>query len=170
MEKADALNAIENILFAAGDAVALDDISTMLGVEPAELLEWVDEEILRRQAAGGLWIKKIDAKIQLCTNPDYSDYVRTVLGANKPEILTNPMLETLAIIAYKQPITRIDVENIRGVNSSYMISTLMDKDLICEAGRKETLGRPILYATTDNFLRHFGIENLSQLPTVLSEE
>lgn len=108
-------------------------------------------------------IKKFDDKVQLCTRPEFGEDIYGLLGKKSNEELTKAMLETLSIIAYKQPVTRQEVEELRGVNSSYIINSLLAKKLIKEAGRKQVLGRPILYRTDEEFLRHFGIENLEEL-------
>ena len=103
-------------------------------------------------------------KLQLCASPKYADDVSTVLNPIRERQLTRATLEVMAIIAYKQPVTRIDVQDIRGINSDYAIQTLLNYKLIEVVGRKDAVGKPLLFGTTDEFLRHFGINNLDELP------
>lgn len=157
--------ALESILFMAGDAVEISDIAAVLNIETAQLLGIVDREIERRQQEhAGMMLVKVDSKLQLCTNPEYSPYIEAVLAPVKKSRLSQSLVETLAIIAYKQPITRFEIEQIRGVKSSYSVATLIERGLIFRAGRKKALGNPVLYATSDEFLRHFGLRSLEELP------
>ena len=161
---------LENILFAAGDAMEISQIAQYFELDIEELTSAIDEEIIKRENEHGLMIKKFDDKVQLCTRPEFGEDIYGLLGKKSNEELTKAMLETLSIIAYKQPVTRQEVEELRGVNSSYIINSLLAKKLIKEAGRKQVLGRPILYRTDEEFLRHFGIENLEELPNLPEEE
>ena len=104
--------------------------------------------------------------MQLGTRSDYAPYIEKLLQPVQKQTLSQAVMETLAVIAYKQPVTRAEIEAVRGVKCDYSVQALMNKRLICEVGRKETIGRPILYGTTDEFLRHFGISSLAELPTV----
>lgn len=163
--------ALESILFMAGDAVELPEIAVALDID-ADLLNGIVERMMkkRRQERSGLQIIRVDNKLQLSTNPEYSQYIEAVLAPVKKSRLSQSMIETLAIIAYKQPITRFEVEQIRGVKSSYSVAALIEKGLILRAGRKKTLGNPVLYVTSDEFLRHFGLRSLEELPALnLSE-
>ena len=157
MQTRELIGRIENILFAAGDAVELIKLAQYFGIEEDTLATAIDEECERRMYEYGLVIKRVGDKVQLCTRPESAEDIYSLLGKRSQDELTRAMLETLAIIAYKQPITRVEVEEIRGVNSSYIIGNLLEKKLIREAGRKQVLGRPILYETDDEFLRHFGL-------------
>lgn len=170
MEEKEILGRIENILFAAGEAMEISRLADYFNLEQKELEELIDREIDRRMYSYGLVIKRLGDKLQLCTRAEYGDDIYALLGKKSQEELTRAMLETLSIVAYKQPVTRQEVEEIRGVNSSYIMSTLLEKKLIKEAGRKQVLGRPILYETDDEFLRHFGISDISELPELPSEE
>lgn len=163
--------ALESILFMAGDAVETADIAAALEIETDQLDNIVTRMMEKRlQERSGLQIIKVGSKLQICTNPEYAPYIEKVLAPVKKSRLSQSMLETLAIIAYKQPITRFEIEQIRGVKSSYSIAALIEKGLIQRAGRKKTLGNPMLYVTSDEFLRHFGLQSLDELPPLnLSE-
>ena len=164
MSEKELIGKIENILFAAGDSVAIGELAVFFGMEEKDLSDLIDEEIARRNAELGLVIKKFDDRIQLATRQDFWEMLFQLFGGKSDEELTRAMLETLSIIAYKQPVTRAEIEELRGVNSSYLLNILVEKNLIHEAGRKEALGRPILYVTSEGFLRHFGLSSLSELP------
>jgi len=163
--------ALESILYMAGDAVEAADIATALEIETDQLDDIVTRMMEKRlQERSGLQIIKVGSKLQMCTIPEYAPYIEKVLAPVKKTRLSQSMLETLAIIAYKQPITRFEIEQIRGVKSSYSIAALLEKGLIQRAGRKKTLGNPMLYVTSDEFLRHFGLQSLNELPPLnLSE-
>jgi segregation and condensation protein B len=163
--------ALESILFMAGDAVEMADIAATLEIGTDQMDDIVARMMeKRRQEHSGLQIIRVDTKLQMCTNPEYSLYIETVLAPVRKSRLTQSTIETLAIIAYKQPITRFEIEQIRGVKSSYSVAALVEKGLILRAGRKKTLGNPMLYVTSDEFLRHFGLRSLDELPELnLSE-
>jgi segregation and condensation protein B len=114
----------------------------------------------------GIQIIKLENKYQMCTNSEYADYIKKVLEPKKKKTLSQATLETLTIIAYKQPITKVEVENIRGVKCDRAIQTLLENELIKEAGRLSKIGKPIIYKTTDEFLKLLSIENLKQLPPI----
>ena len=157
-------NIIEAILFASGDAVPIDLLREKLEITKRE----VDEAIrqLEKKYTGdcGIRLLNFNHKLQLATNPDYKDTISLVLMPIREKEFTRTILESAAIIAYKQPITRSEVEAIRGINSDYAITTLLGLDMIVPCGRKDTPGRPVLYATTDNFLKRFKLKSLSELP------
>ncbi len=165
MNEETIIGALESILFMAGDAVEISEIAAVLNIEPSQLNEIADKIIeKRKQAHAGMLLVKVDSKLQLSTNPEYSTFVEAVLAPVKKSRLSQSLVETLAIIAYKQPITRFEIEQIRGVKSSYSVATLIERGLILRAGRKKTLGNPVLYVTSDEFLRHFGLKSLKELP------
>ena len=157
-------NIIEAILFAAGDAVPIDLLREKLDVTKRE----VDESIrqLEKKYTGncGIRLLHFNHKLQFATNPDYKEVVSLVLMPIREKEFTKTILECAAIIAYKQPITRSELENIRGISSDYAITTLLSLDMITPCGRKDTPGRPVQYATTDNFLKRFKLKSLSDLP------
>jgi len=164
MDKEKILGIVENILFTAGDSVAISEIARVLDLKEAELAEMIEENIRERNTAAGLIIRRLDKRLQLATRTEYAPLLQSMFAMKSQEELSRAMLETLSIIAYKQPVTRGEIEEIRGVNASYTLNALLTKKLIKEAGRKDVLGRPILYATSEEFLRHFGISSVEELP------
>ncbi len=163
--------AIEGILFAAGEPVKTAKLAAVLETdietveEAVKILKYNYDTELR-----GVMIIEIDGGYQLCSRPEYYSYIQEILGEQRRQALSNAAMEALAIIAYKQPITRGQIEYIRGVNSDGAINRLVERDLIEEKGRLDAPGRPILYGTTQNFLRCFGLKNPQDLPDVdLSE-
>lgn len=171
MNKNEIHGAIVATLFVAGDAVGIPTFAELLDIDIDEL-ERVLQEIIQQkeECEDGLLIVRIEDKIQLCTNPKYAKQIQTLLAPQERISLSKSILETLSIVAYKQPVTRSEVDEIRGVRSNYAISTLLEKGLIYVVGRKDVLGRPSLFATTDEFLRHFGIASLQELPKIAFEE
>ncbi len=162
---------IEAILFVAGEAVGIRDLAKALRVEEKELketLKKIGSEYDYEQR--GFMLKRFGDKVQLATRPLYSEDVLRLLQPVQQQSLSQAAMETLAVVAYKQPVTRAEVEQIRGVKCDYSLQSLMMKGLIQEAGRKDTIGRPILYATTDMFLSHFGIQGLEDLPPLPETE
>ena len=162
---------IEAILFVAGEAVSLKDMAKALAVGEEELksaLEEIGSEYDYEQR--GFMLKRFGDKVQLATRPLYAEDVLRLLQPVQQQSLSQAAMETLAVVAYKQPVTRAEVEQIRGVKCDYSLQSLTAKGLIAEAGRKDTIGRPILYATTDTFLSHFGIATLEDLPPLPEPE
>ena len=162
---------IEAILFVAGEAVSIRDLSKALQADEKELkavLKKIGSEYDYEQR--GFMLKRFGEKVQLATRPLYSEDVLRLLQPVQQQSLSQAAMETLAVVAYKQPVTRAEVEQIRGVKCDYSLQSLMMKGLIQEAGRKDTIGRPILYATTDMFLSHFGIQGLEDLPPLPETE
>ena len=157
-------NIIEAILFAAGDAVPVDLLREKLEVTKKEVDEAVRQLEKKYTGICGIRLLNFNHKLQFATNPDYKDRVATVLMPIREKEFTRTILECAAIIAYKQPITRSELEAVRGVNSDYAITTLLSLDMIVPCGRKETPGKPVLYATTDNFLKRFKLKSLAELP------
>ncbi|MDD4291637.1 MAG: SMC-Scp complex subunit ScpB [Clostridia bacterium] len=154
---------MESILFANGDAVDIDYINEKL------LIAAPDEAalaILRAKYSGnsGILLMEFNGKLQFCTNPLYIKEVSDVLNPIREKELTNTVLETLAIIAYKQPITRTEIEEIRGVDCTYGVQTLSKLELIEVVGRKDAIGKPLLLGTTDTFLKRFSLKNVDCLP------
>ena len=158
---------VEAILFVTGDAVEKRDLCRALEVTEAELEETLDAlesgyDFDRR----GLRLLRFGAHVQLATRPDYAPYVEKLLQPVQNQSLSQAVMETLAVIAYRQPVTKGEIEQVRGVKCDYSVQSLAAKGLIQEVGRRETLGRPILYGTTYAFLRHFGISSLGELPEI----
>ncbi|HJL72578.1 MAG TPA: SMC-Scp complex subunit ScpB [Nitrospinaceae bacterium] len=167
MEREEIKAIIENILLAADQPVNEDQLQSLLadGTEKAVLKSILDELIDEYQSRN-LQVLQVAEGYQLCTRHDYSDWVRKFLKLDKTAKLTQPSLDTLSIIAYKQPLTRTEVEEIRGVDSSGVMRTLLEKKVISPGGRKKVPGRPIMYRTTRKFLEYFGLRDLSDLPTL----
>lgn len=161
---------IENLLFAAGDSVETAELAGWLGMPQVEIETFLDGEIARREAEGGLLIRRFEGRVQLATRPEYASLLYGAFGEATAEDLTRAMMETLAIVAYRQPVTRPEIEELRGVNTSYILNALVEKGLVKEAGRKEAVGRPKLYATSEDFLRHFDLSSLAELPPLPAEE
>ncbi len=165
MEIQEIEKTIEAILFAAGDPVSVDRLSQVLEVEP-ETVERIAMNLMDSYSFDkrGIRLIRLENSYQMCSNPQYSDAVRQVLETRKASQLSAPLLEVLSIIAYRQPVTRAYIEQVRGVDSSYSVATLVEKGLITEAGRLDVPGRPILYRTTKDFLRAFGLSSVDELP------
>ena len=156
---------IEAILFVAGEAVRLDELARALNL-PVGQVEKALEELKNEYdyAQRGFCIKRFGRQVQLATRALYADDVVRLLQPVQKQSLSQAAMETLAVVAYRQPVTKAEVEEIRGVKCDYSIHSLTVKNLIQEVGRKDTLGRPILYGTTEEFLSHFGLTTLDDLP------
>lgn len=156
---------IEAILFVAGEPVQIEDLAQALVVSNLELSAAIDA--LENDYAynrRGICLKRFGSHLQLATRSEYAPYVERLLQPVQKQSLSQKAMETLAVIAYRQPVTKAEIEAVRGVKCDYSVLSLMNKSLIYEVGRKEALGRPILYGTTDTFLSHFGIGCLEELP------
>ena len=161
----DLTAALEAVLFAAGDSVPVKRLSLIFGVDETiieESIATLQEEYSSFNR--GIRILRLDDKVQMCSAPEYAGIITRVLEQRKPPMLSQSALETLAVVAYFQPVTRAYIEQVRGVDSSYTVGMLQERSLIEECGRLEAPGRPLLFRTTDVFLRTMGIENISQLP------
>lgn len=155
--------ALEAVLFVSGDAISLERLCTIMETTELELCTWLDQ-LEERLEGRGIQLVRRPGEVQLAAAKDYNEYIQRMVEGARPARLSAPTLETLAIIAYRQPITRPEIEEIRGVKVEKALNTLLAYDLITEVGRRETTGRPILYGTTEEFLRYFGIADLSELP------
>ena len=165
LELQERVGIVEAILFVTGDAVEKQQLLQAMDITEAELEETLDAlesgyDFERR----GLRLLRFGQHVQLATRPDYAIYVEKLLQPVQKQSLSQAVMETLAIVAYRQPVTKGEIELIRGVKCDYSVQSLVSKGLIEEVGRKEALGHPILYGTTDAFLRHFCINDLSDLP------
>lgn len=156
---------IEAILFVAGEPVRIEDLAKALNVPVRtienEIVKLRDEYDFHQR---GFTLKRFGHQVQLATRALYAADVVHLLQPVQKQSLTQAAMETLAVVAYKQPVTRAEVEQVRGVKCDYSLQSLMNKELIMEVGRKDALGRPILYGTTENFLSHFGLSSLDDLP------
>ncbi|WP_051350606.1 SMC-Scp complex subunit ScpB [Caloramator sp. ALD01] len=159
---------IESILFAVGDGVEIKELSSIIDIDLKELKSILKDLSLDYEKDNrGLMLIEYNNKIQLATKPEYSTYIKKILKPESKQNLSQAAIETLAIIAYKQPITKVEIDEIRGVRSDRAISTLLERGLIKESGRLDTTGRPILYCTTDEFLKYFGFKNINELPELI---
>ncbi len=165
MELKEVESAIEGILFAAGEPVGVERICMTLEVD-RETVDAVCQRLADQYSyeRRGIRLVRLDNCYQLCSAPEYADYIRKAFESRKPARLSQPALEVLSIIAYYQPTTKAYVDQVRGVDSSYTVGLLAERELIEECGRMAVPGRPILYRTTQNFLRSFGLSSLEELP------
>ncbi len=162
-------NAIECLLLARGGPVGVGELRKVLEVGEDEIRATL--AALQVEYGGrGVQIQEVAGGYQLCTRPEYGVYVQRMLHLSELEPLSRATLEVLAIIAYRQPITRAEVDQVRGVQSAHHITKLQDRRLIREVGRRPGLGRPILYGTTDGFLRYFGLRDLGALPALGTQD
>ena len=154
---------LEAILFASGESVPLSVLSMAIGIsihETRHLLECMESLYFKEQR--GFILIRVNDSYQLSTNPIYYDHICRLIQTPKRKLLTQTLMETLSIIACKQPVTKAQIEEIRGVNADHAVNKLMEYNLITEQGRLDAPGRPILFGTSDDFLRHFGMESIEQ--------
>ena len=171
IEEGNLKGRVEAILFVAGEAVRTDELARALLVTQKELEEALDQ--LRDEYdfnQRGFCLKRFGHQVQLATRALYAQDVVRLLQPVQRQSLSQAAMETLAVVAYRQPVTRAEVEQVRGVKCDYSIQSLVNKQLIQEVGRKDALGRPILYGTTETFLSHFGIGSLEELPPMPERE
>lgn len=165
MDQMNIKSAIEAILFAAGEPVPAARISLILSVSEDEVFaaakELSDEYSFNLR---GIRLLKLDKNLQLCSSPEFAGVITKTLEHRKPPMLSQPALETLAVVAYFQPVTRVYIDQVRGVDSSYTVGVLLDKGLVERCGKLDVPGRPSLLRTTDVFLRTMGVSELSELP------
>ncbi|MBE7060430.1 MAG: SMC-Scp complex subunit ScpB [Ruminococcaceae bacterium] len=163
MDLKEAERIIEAVLFASGDPVTTEELKNILEIENVEEIadavaaKWDNEK-------RGIRIKRVADRYYLCSNELYYDYIVKLIEPRRQSGLSNAALETLSIVAYNQPVTRSTIEFVRGVNSDGALSRLVERGLVEECGRLETPGKPLLYRTTDVFLRAFGLSDISELP------
>lgn len=165
MEKNKAKAIIEAILFTMGESVEVSRLAAVLEMEKKEvtaLLTEMDEQYKKEER--GIQLMWLDDAVQLSTRADLYEYLIKIAKTPKKMVLTDTVIETLSIIAYKQPVTRLEIEKIRGVSCDHAINKLLEYDLITELGRKDAPGRPLLFGTTEQFLRSFGVKSIEELP------
>ena len=171
MERKELEAAIEAILFTMGEAVEASRIATALLVDVGVVREVVRGMIQRyEREEHGIQIIELENAFQMCTKASMYEHLIKIAHVPKKHILTDVLLETLSIIAYKQPITKQEIEAIRGVKSYHAVNKLIEYNLACEVGRMDAPGRPILFGTTEDFLRYFGISSLEDLPVIEPEK
>jgi segregation and condensation protein B len=159
-------SAIEAILFAAGDMVSLTKLAECIEHDVKTTKRILDRFIEKYNRSRGINIIEVGNSYQMCTNPDFFSYVGKLVKIEPKKVLTQTLLETLAIVAYKQPVTKSQIEQIRGVNADHAVNRLVEYGLVTEKGRQDTPGRPILFGTSDEFLKYFGFSSLSRLPVL----
>ncbi|GHV43820.1 segregation and condensation protein B [Clostridia bacterium] len=170
MKLSEAERAAEAILFAFGEPVEIKVIAASLSLSADEAKAVVTRLADYYEAEGrGIKIIQVGEAYQMCTSPLFYNYVRTVNEKASAKKLSPTVIETLAIIAYKQPVSKAQIEEIRGVDATHAVNRLMESGLVCEKGRADSPGRAILFGTTDEFLRHFGFSGLSRLPDLNDE-
>lgn len=155
---------LESILFVSGNGLKIEDIAQHLEIKTSEVNASIKRLKEKYGNKSGIHLLTYNGKAQFASNPAHSDVVACVLNPIRERDLSNAALETIAIIAYRQPVTRLDIEQIRGVNSEYTVQMLLKNNLIEVVGRKDSPGKPLLFGTTDEFLKRFQLENLSDLP------
>lgn len=167
MEDREVKSIIESILFIAGEPLTIDALKDIVELDIPEIERLVNELISEYSLKNsGLFILEVAGGVQMVTNPASAPWIKKLLATAVPTRLSQQSLETLAIIAYKQPIIKAEIEAIRGVNSDGVVKTLLERRLIKILGRKEVPGRPLMYGTTKDFLQSFGLKDLSELPTL----
>lgn len=166
LNEEELMSAIEAILFTMGESVEMEQIATALSVTQDQVRRAARRLAKRYDERGGLQIQQFDQALQMSTKPEQYENLIRIAKAPRKAVLSDSVLETLSIVAYKQPITKAELEQIRGVSSDYAINKLIELDLIKELGRKDAPGRPILFGTTEQFLRSFGVKNLAELPAM----
>ena len=163
--------AIEAILFSMGDAVELKDLADVLQIDGKTVQKILDDMMVRYEEEDrGIKIVKLENAYQLCTKNEYYDILSSLVNIPKKHSLTDSLMETLSIVAYKQPVTRQEIEAIRGVSCVHAINRLVEYNLITEVGRLDAVGRPILFGTTEDFLRCFGVSSMDELPSITPDK
>ena len=158
---------IEAILFTMGESVELDRIAEAIELDKKETKRILDEMMEHyKDSSIGVQIMELDGAYQMCTKPEMYEYLIRIAKQPKRRVLTDVLLETLSIVAYKQPVTKAEIEKIRGVSSDHAVSKLVEYNLIAEVGRLVAPGRPMLFGTTEEFLRNFGVKSLDEMPVV----
>ncbi len=171
MEFREIHGALEAILFASGDPVSLDRLCAALEEKPQTVKEALEElgEAYRFESRG-FRLLQLENAYQMTSSPEYAGVIRAIMDSRKPDKLSGAALEVLSVVAYYQPVTRAYIDQVRGVDSSYTLGLLLDRELVEECGRLDMPGRPILYKTSQGFLRAFGISRLEELPELPSLE
>lgn len=162
--------AIEAILFLSGEAIPLKKISEMINENMNKTKQILEELINKYKNEGrGIQIIEVNHSFQMCTSPQFFELIQSFYQNPKRYNMTQAVLETLSIIAYKQPVTKAHIEEIRGVRCEHVINKLIEYNLVCEVGRMDAPGKPILFGTTEEFLRHFGFKTIKELPQLQEE-
>ncbi len=167
MEEKNYKAIIEAILFTMGESVELEKIADAIELDKKTTKKLIDEMLQEWNHEGrGIAIMELDGAYQMCTRTEMYEYLIRIAKQPKRRVLTDVLLETLSIIAYKQPVTKMEIEKIRGVSSDHAVSKLVEYNLVCELGRLDAPGRPLLFGTTEEFLRSFGVHSIDELPVL----
>lgn len=158
---------IEAILFTMGESVELEKIAAAIELDKKETKSIIESMMQHYEDDSiGVKIIELDGAYQMCTKSEMYEYLIKIAKQPKRHVLTDVLLETLSIIAYKQPITKVEIEKIRGVSCDHAVNKLMEYNLVCELGRLDAPGRPLLFGTTEEFLRSFGVHSIDELPVL----
>ena len=171
MERQKAKAVLESILFTMGESVEVDRLSCVIEEDKKatrQILLEMKEEYDGRE--GGITLMELDGSFQMCTKAEMYEYLVKIAKTPRKYVLTDTLLETLSIVAYKQPITRLEIEKIRGVSCDHAVNRLVEFNLITEVGRLDAPGRPLLFGTTEEFLRRFGVQSVDELPVMNPEQ
>ena len=162
---------IEALLFTMGDSVELSRLAATIGHDE-ETTRKIVHNLMDKYAVEerGIQIIELENSFQMCTKKEMYEYLIKLAAQPKKQVLTDVLLETLSIIAYKQPVTKMEVEKIRGVKSDHAVNKLVEYNLVCELGRKDAPGRPLLFGTTEEFLRCFGVQSIDDLPSLSQDK
>lgn len=170
MEEKKATAVLEAVLFTMGDSVELEKLACVIETSKEETAEILHQMAAQYEGQDrGIKLIELDGSYQLCTKSEFYEDLIKIAKMPKKYILTDVQLETLSIIAYKQPVTKLEIENIRGVSSGHTVNKLIEYNLVCEVGRLDAPGRPMLFGTTEEFLRSFGVQSLEELPSLNNE-
>ena len=165
MERTKAKAVLEAILFTMGDSVGIDSLASVIEEDKKTTREILEEMMQNYSAEDkGIGLTMLEDAVQMCTKGELYEYLIKIAKAPKKFVLTDTLLETLSIIAYKQPVTRLEIERVRGVSCDHAVNKLLEYDLITEVGRLDAPGRPRLVGTTEQFLRSFGVKSIEDLP------
>ncbi len=171
MNKKELISAFEAVLFASGEPMSIERLSLVFEISPDEVIKTVEELSQKlKKNSSGLHIVRLENMYQMATNEDYAVYIKRAFDIRRRTPLSPAALEVLAVVAYNQPVTKSFIEQVRGVDCSGVVTTLIEKGLLEERGRLELPGKPLLYGTTKNFLRCFSLSDLSELPPLPQKE
>ena len=162
---------IEGILFTMGESVEISNLAAALDLDRDKVRKLIHRMMERYECEDrGIQVIEIEDSVQMCTKKELYEYLIKIARQPKRHVLTDVLLETLSIIAYKQPITRLEIEKIRGVSCAHAVNKLVEYNLVCELGRLDAPGRPLLFGTTEEFLRSFGVQSIEELPTLDADQ
>ena len=171
MKLTEGIAAIEAIMFAYGEPITIEKLSEASGIDRETAIKLIDQLERRYNVQeSGLRILRINNGFQIAARAEYSENIKAALETRKQQPLSQAAMETLSIVAYNQPVTKAFVEQVRGIDSSSVVNTLVERNLLEEAGRLDLPGRPVAYRTTDNFLRCFGLSRIEELPPLPNQE